>query len=286
VPTPRLGHDARVPEGRSSHPRSGSRSARPPAFFLAPEATPEAPRLAEEDERHALRVLRLAPGAQLVGLDGRGVRFPLRVRARTERGLELEAAGDATREPEPGEAGAPLPWIELAVAWPRKNRVEDMLDRLVQLGAAAIRPLEAEHRGPEEVPSEAPPRHLRIAREACKQSQRAWLPELLSATTPLALAAERRGAALAWLDPDAGLSLDAWLRSLAPAPLGVGTRARPITLAIGPEGGWSTAERAAFEEHGANATWLGPNVLRVETAAEAAMAIAAVLHGRAATPQR
>lgn len=253
-----------------------------PAFFLAPDSTPDHPRLLPEDARHAQRVLRLGQGERLLGLDGRGVRQPLRVRAVRKNALELEAGGAATHEPAPGEEGSALPWFELAVAWPRRNRVEDMLSRLVQLGAAGIRPLAARQRGPGAAPADAPARLLRVAREACKQSGRAWLPELGPALSPPELARAHAGATLAVLDPDAGLPFDTWLRSLRPSPLGIGTRARPIVLVIGPEGGLAEDERAALLEGGASAAWLGPHILRVETAAEAAMAIAAVNHGRPA----
>src|SRR5262245_35621614 len=156
---------------------SGKRASSPPAFFLADDASPGEPRLCPEDERHAARVLRLGIGDALVALDGRGARHPLRVRALRKGSLELEAAGSPEQDPAPGEAGSDLPWFEVAVAWPRRNRVEGMVGRLVQLGAAAIRPLAARQRGPEEVAG-AEPRLERVAREACKQSRRSWLPVL------------------------------------------------------------------------------------------------------------
>jgi 16S rRNA (uracil1498-N3)-methyltransferase len=257
--------------------------ATPPAFFLAPGSMAERPVLLEEDARHATQVLRLSTGDLLVGLDGRGGRYPLRVRARRRLELELEEVGPVERTPAPGEEGSPLPWIEVAVAWPRKNRVEGMLGRLVQLGAAAIRPLAARQRGPERDPEGGSERLLKIAREACKQSGRAWLPELEPVLAPAELVAACPQSTLAVLDPWAGLPLDTWLRSIHPAPHGIGTRARPIGFVIGPEGGLTDEERSALLEHGASPTWLAPHVLRVETAAEAAMAIAAVVHGRPAT---
>jgi 16S rRNA (uracil1498-N3)-methyltransferase len=263
---------------------SSGRSSSPPAFFLEPGASALGPRLSEEDERHATRVLRLAAGDALLGLDGRGGRHPLRIRALRKGMLELEPDGPSTREPAPGEQDSALPWFEVAVAWPRRNRAEDMLGRLVQLGTAAIRPLTAQQRGPEEVPEEAPARLLRVAREACKQSGRTWLPELEPACTPEALAIARASAVFALLDPAAALSFDTWLRSLSPSPLGIGTRTRPIVLVVGPEGGLTDPESEALLARGASAAWLGPHVLRVETAAEAAMAIAAVVHGRPARP--
>lgn len=261
---------------------SGKRTLTPPAFFLADDSTPGEARLRPEDEQHAARVLRFGVGDPLIGLDGRGGRHPLRVCARRKGALELEETGPAVLVPGPGEADAPLPWIEVAVAWPRRNRVEGMLDRLVQLGAAAIRPLAARQRGPGEAPEEASPRLLRVAREACKQSGRAWLPALEPTLTAQELARlQRPGSAMAVLDPSAGLSFDTWLRSLRPAPVGLGTRESPIVLVIGPEGGLTDEERDAFLGSSASMTWLGPHVLRVETAAEAAMAVAAVVHGRA-----
>ncbi|HEX6885829.1 MAG TPA: RsmE family RNA methyltransferase [Planctomycetota bacterium] len=254
--------------------------ARSRAFFLAPEASPAAPHLADEDVEHALRVLRLAAGDRLEGLDGRGGSLPLRVRSVARGRLDLEAAGPLQRTPEPGQEGSVLPWFELAVAWPRRSRVEDMLARLVQLGAAAIRPLAARQRGPEELPEGVSERLQRVAREACKQSRRRWLPVFEPSLAPAELAAARPISPIAVLDPRAGLSLDTWLRSLSPAPLATGTRARPIVLVIGPEGGLTEEELEPLETRGASRTWIGPHVLRVETAAEAAMAVAACVHGR------
>ena len=51
-------------------------------------------------------------------------------------------------------------------------------------------------------------------------------------------------------------------------------------LVIGPEGGFSDEESEALLDCGASSTWLGPHVLRVETAAEAALAVAAHQHAR------
>ena len=92
----------------------------------------------------------------------------------------------------------------------------------------------------------------RVAREAAAQSRRVWLPDVtdvcrlddvsgLVGGTPVALA--DAGGAAPGLD-------------------------RPV-LAIGPEGGWDDAERAAFGP----GVGLGPNVLRAETAAVVAGAL-------------
>lgn len=250
----------------------------PPAFFLATPPDESSARLLPEEREHARRVLRLQAGDLVLGLDGRGHRWPLRIVQLSAREIDLEPAGPPEFTPEPGTEGAELPWIEVAVAWPRKTRVDAMVGRLVQLGAAAITPLRAEHRGPEPVPKRAHERHAKLAREACKQSGRTWLPELGDAADVAELVRSRRSGALALLDPRGGLSFDTWLRSL-PASHALGTRARPIVLVVGPEGGFSSEERDLLIEAGASPVWLGPHFLRVETAAEAAMAVAAAVLG-------
>src|SRR6185503_18739861 len=198
-------------------------------------------------------------------------RILLGIRALTRDGIELQPLGPAESTPAPGESGALLPWFEVAVSWPRKNRVEAMVGRLVQLGAAAILPVTARQRGPGEPEEEAPARLLRVAREACKQSGRTWLPVFESPRTPAELASLRRAGPMVVLHPQGPMAFDTWLRSLRPSPAGQGTRLRPITLVVGPEGGLTEEELELFAKAGASSAWLGPHVLRVETAAEAAM---------------
>jgi len=238
-------------------------------FFLA--HTEDEPELFPEDAAHARRVLRLREGALLTGLDGRGGRLPLRVTSTSEGSFQVAPAGPATREPAPGEPGARLPWIELAVAIPKEKRAETMLDRLIQLGLAALTPLAAER-------SQAHQRELsagrrrrfeRIAREACKQCGRSWLPEIHPARTPKELLEARAGASLALLAPRAGRPLHAWARELGPE---AGTREHPIVLVVGPEGGLTSDEERALHEAGAQPLCIAPHVLRIETAAEAALA--------------
>ncbi len=248
-------------------------SASPPRFFLESPPDGGPPRLLESELLHALQVLRMRPGDPCVGLDGRGRAWPLRVAAAGRRELGLEVTGPVETEPEPGAADAPLPWIEVAVAWPRKNRAEEMLGRLVQLGAAAVTPLVARQSGPQPAPDPSEARWGRILREACKQCRRHWLPVLNDPLGPLELLLARPGSAVALLEPSVGMSLDTWARSLKPSPEGLGTRAHPIVLAVGPEGGFSEEEREGFHLKGATSVRVGPHVLRIETAAEAALAV-------------
>ncbi len=262
-------------------------------FFLE-RAPPEGPpRLQREEALHVLRVLRLSTGDEILGLDGRGNAWPLRIAGVSGREPELEATGPVRAEPPPGAAGASLPWIEVLVSWPRSARAEPMLDRLVQLGAAAVVPLVCAARGPEPLPAgRRRARLVKIAESACKQCGRLWLPEIREPTELCALARDpssstesstesrtelSRSAPLV-LDPMARKHLVDWLATSGPVR---STRETPLELVVGPEGGFSREERDVLAALGAQSVCVHPNVLRVETAAETALALcAAHYHSR------
>jgi 16S rRNA (uracil1498-N3)-methyltransferase len=98
---------------------------------------------------------------------------------------------------------------------------------------------------------------------ACEQSGRARIPSL-SAPLPLlqAINAPMERSLRLTLDPLGEMSL---------ATLEV-PAAMPITIAIGPEGGWSPRDREALRAAGFIGLRLGPRILRTETAGLAAIA--------------
>jgi 16S rRNA (uracil1498-N3)-methyltransferase len=97
--------------------------------------------------------------------------------------------------------------------------------------------------------------------EACKQSRRAWLPQILPSARPAELRELLSGRAAALLSPAASRTLLRWSES---SPEG------PWAVIAGPEGGFDADEAAALDF--AQAVALGPHVLRIETAVEAAAA--------------
>lgn len=231
-------------------------------FFLADPDAPS-PRLLPEEQRHAVGVLRLAAGDRLLGLDGIGGLHPLIVRAAGRGGLELERDGELQREPAPGEPGAALPWIEVSAAIPRAARAEEMLDRLTQLGVAAFRPLVCERtQGFARELSEGRMQRLqRACMQACKQARRSWMPRILPVARPGELSKLLAGKSAALLSPRAEHTLLEW----------GSTRLRgPWALIAGPEGGFEPNELAELDF--AEPVALGPHVLRIETAVEAASA--------------
>ena len=255
----------------------------PRRFFLARTPREGSAELAPEDAEHALRVLRLGPGDALIGLDGRGSAWPLRIaadgerddargargprRARSATPVRLEADGEPWCEAAPGEPGAPLPRIELAFALPRGPRAADLVDRATQLGAARLSPLECERSN--EAARGAGPARLEklgvVAREACKQCGRLWLPELREPATLDALLAASDADATLLLDPRADTGLLQCIADRRGA-------ARSWSVLVGPEGGFTDAERERALAAGATPVRIAPHVLRIETAAEAALA--------------
>jgi 16S rRNA (uracil1498-N3)-methyltransferase len=109
------------------------------------------------------------------------------------------------------------------------------------------------------------------AREAAKQSRRAWIPEVtgLAATADVARLAGQAACAIV-LEPGAAVSLG----RLSLPPSG------DLLIVVGPEGGITAEESAAFQAAGATGCRLGPTVLRTSTAGTVAAAIVMTRSGR------
>jgi 16S rRNA (uracil1498-N3)-methyltransferase len=224
--------------------------------------------LSGDEARHLARSKRLGPGDRVLLFDGRGREVAAVVVAASRAEVRLAVAGAPDDEDEGGrELGTR---ITLGVAPPKGKRMQVLLEKATELGAAALFPLVCERtvadpRTNEEHKAE---KWRRTAIEAAKQSGVRRLPEILPART--------FGEALA-VEADLRLVLDPRgarpLRELIAAP-----RASVLAL-VGPEGGFTDAELRRAAAAGFFAARLGPTILRVETAAIAAVAAIAVAMG-------
>jgi 16S rRNA (uracil1498-N3)-methyltransferase len=208
-------------------------------------ADPAHPVLTEGDLHHLAKVLRLRRGEVVVAGDGRGAWCLCRFAgAGADPALALEPDAEVRREP-PEEHP-----VTVAFAPAKGDRPEWVVQKLTELGVDRLVVLAADRsvvrwEGPRAERSVS--RLERVAAEAAAQSRRVFLPEVLGPQTLRQLAADAAGVALAE-------------RGGGPAPPGLSL------LAVGPEGGWSDAERAV----GLDTVGLGEHVLRAETAAVAA----------------
>ena len=211
-------------------------------------------------ERHYLgRVLRLRSGDRFAVVDGAG---RLWTAVLAEAAAELEQAVDQPLEQQP----MPQPRLTLAVAMPRRDG-EVMARMACELGIDALLPLQAERSSTGE--RLRPERLGAILREAAEQCERLWLPELLPLQSAAALlGAEPAGVGLLATTRAEGLPLldQALAAAATEAP---GRCQQGLTLAIGPEGGWSPQEEALAMAAGWRPVSLGPAILRVSTAAVA-----------------
>jgi 16S rRNA (uracil1498-N3)-methyltransferase len=200
-------------------------------------------------------VLRIEPGAVVEVFDGRGGGHRARVAviAKKQAVLEVEA-------PLPEPAPFPLA-ITLATAVPKGDRFEWLVEKATELGVARLVPLRFER-------SVVEPRSNRLDRlrrrvvEACKQCGRLKLMEVAE-LTPLSDYLAGEPASARFLAHPGGQPL-AGLAALNPGAA--------VSLVVGPEGGLTGEEVALCEREGWCPVSLGPTILRVETAALAAVA--------------
>ncbi|MEU5717432.1 16S rRNA (uracil(1498)-N(3))-methyltransferase [Streptomyces sp. NPDC020403] len=219
--------------------------------------------------RHAVSVRRLNPGEDVVLTDGRGRWAEGVVRAAEGKDRLLLTGLEPVHE-EP----APTPFVTVVQALPKGDRGELAVETMTETGVDAIVPWQASRcitqwKGDRGLKSLAKWRST--AREAGKQSRRVRFPEVAEVMTTKQVAALLATADFAGVlheDRETGSA------ALATAPLpGRGS----IVLVVGPEGGVSPQELAAFAAAGAPPYRLGPSVLRTSTAGTAA---AALLMGR------
>ena len=127
------------------------------------------------------------------------------------------------------------------------------------------------------VDSEQHTRWRRIVREAAKQSKQIVMPEVGAPASfgEVVDLATRTEVLSVVLDPEASDGLHDVVERAAAA----GAPGRRVALWIGPEGGWTSAEREEFSAAGMASARLGRSVLRTETAGPVAVAVARLALG-------
>ncbi|MEH0168306.1 16S rRNA (uracil(1498)-N(3))-methyltransferase [Roseateles microcysteis] len=206
--------------------------------------------------RH-VQVLRLQPGSALTLFDGSGFEWQAEVKTmgRSEVTVHLQSQQLVQRE----LANA----VTLAVVMPANDRMDGIVEKATELGAASVQPLMSERSV------------LRLNGERAEKKQAHWQGVAVAAAEQSGRSKVTRIAPVqtlaAWLAslPESTADQRRWLLSpTAAEPLSrLNSQAADQTLVLsGPEGGLSPAEEAAARARGFVAAQLGPRILRADTA--------------------
>jgi 16S rRNA (uracil1498-N3)-methyltransferase len=232
-----------------------------------------------DQAQHLSRVLRAQPGMEFDVVAG-GRAWLARIASIDRDSVHFTLLHEL-------ETASALP-VTLLLSVFKFDRMEWAIEKAVELGCGRIVPVVAERTEKHlaQAAAKRAERWRRLALEAAKQSRRSDLPEIGEPT--------RLAAALATDQPAAGQKQS--------GAEGIAASSRPlrillsemeedqpllrilqqyaseaemggITLAVGPEGGWTAGESALFTGAGWHSASLGPRILRVETAVIAALAI-------------
>jgi 16S rRNA (uracil1498-N3)-methyltransferase len=213
--------------------------------------------LSGEDARHLTRVLRAEAGQRFELSDNRDA-YLAEIESTTKADVTFRILELLPSEPQRVR-------VTLCAALFKFDHFEWMIEKATELGVTEILPVIAartEH-GLDKAAQKRVDRWRRIALESSQQCRRTHMPEIRDAvnlTTALTHEATHRFA----LDENPGG---------APLAQSHGTLDDTIAILIGPEGGWTDAERAQFIAADWQPVSMGNLILRAETSAIAALAV-------------
>lgn len=232
-------------------------------FHILPnEWNPRAPCLTGAEAHHCRNVLRLQPGDKAVLFNGRGNEITAEILSLNQGEVTLRTLHQSSTPPLRCR-------ITLAQAIPKGKNMDLIVQKAVELGAAAIAPLISDRTIVRLAADDAAQKQAKwqaIAIEAAKQCGQNWLPEVQP---------PRSVAQFFTAPPPFDLQLICSLQSdalqlrqiLVEHSSEHGHRPANVLMLIGPEGDFTPAELNLARRHGCRPITLGPIILRVETAA-------------------
>ena len=212
--------------------------------------------LTGSNAEHLARVLRAKPGQQ----------FDIAAAGLLRTGTVISISPDEV-EFELGEplSSPPLPQISVFLSIFKFDRMEWAIEKLTELGVATIFPLVARRTEAHlaKAAEKRVERWRKIANEAAQQARRLEPPQIASPASLKNAIRSVEGARIVLSEVEESVSLKLALHEARP----------PISVALGPEGGWTSEELLLFQESGWKAASLGNTILRAETAAIVAVAV-------------
>lgn len=207
--------------------------------------------------RHMAKVLRLRPGTTVMLADGEGMDYEGVIESIGTGSLSVKIVRqERLQEDDPG------PRITIYQGMPKGDKLDFILQKCTELGAAAIVPFAASRSIVRVSPQRSPGRLERwqkIATEAARQSRRVTVPNIALAgdLSQILQAAQHSVKLLLWEEEQANLLRQALAGVALPEDVGI---------LIGPEGGFTPEEAAAASAAGFTPVSLGRRIVRTETA--------------------
>jgi 16S rRNA (uracil1498-N3)-methyltransferase len=239
--------------------------------WIADEVTGNTAALVGEHAAHLSRVLRAEIGQE----------FDIATEAGIRRGTIISISDDRVEftlgEESRLTSRNSAPKITLALAIFKFDRMEWAIEKCTEIGVARIIPVIA-RRSDAHLAAASAKRHerwQRIVRQAAEQSRRSAPPEI---SAPIKLKELTGGGVLTAGITDRVVLAESLADAREDMRLGDILRSQSspgeVALAVGPEGGWADEELTWFSETGWIAASLGGTILRAETAAIVATALA------------
>jgi 16S rRNA (uracil1498-N3)-methyltransferase len=239
-----------------------------PRLYVDAELSPQARLVLPEDTaHHAARVLRLREGEPIALFNGLGGEYAARVAKIGKKGVEVEIGEHSALERE-----SPLA-VTLVQAVSSGEKMDFTIQKAIELGAAAIQPV-LTAKSVVRLSAEREAKKLahwkRIAIAACEQCGRNRVPVVQEALSVDAYCRAPGEASLRLLlSPEGNAGLSEIKQQIG----------HTVTIAAGPEAGFSDGEERLFQRAGFVPVRLGRRILRTETAALAALAALNALAG-------
>lgn len=215
--------------------------------------------LTEAQAHYLFGVMRLGAGDAVLLFNGRDGEWRATVAAAGKRGGSLRC--DLQTRP---QGIAPDLWLVFAPV--KKARTDFIVEKAVELGVARLLPVQTDFTNAERLRQDKAEAHVREAAEQCETT---FLPEIAPLTPlPRLLAGWDPARRIYWADESGAR------RAEVSGSRHGGLQAGPAAILIGPEGGFSPAERARLAALPfVTPVSLGPRILRAETAALALIAL-------------
>jgi 16S rRNA (uracil1498-N3)-methyltransferase len=211
---------------------------------------------APDDARKLATVLRKRSGDRVQIVDSGGIAYAATLQ------VEGKAVSATLDERLARPSTEPRLAITIAQAVPKGQKMDFVVEKATELGAAAIVPVRSARVIGAETSGAKVERWRRIARAAAQQSGRERIPEIADVHDWDALLASFARYDRVYVPWE--LAEPRPLREVFDVEL---AGARDVLIVIGPEGGFASDEVERAREAGARAISLGARILRTETAA-------------------